>query len=67
MIHDHTELSTRSFDDVHAIQEELDQVRWDLNWARREIKRLQQIERHTLTSRLSRLRTKFNKLVGVAR
>ena len=31
MSKDHTELSTRSVVDVHAIQEELDQVRWGLH------------------------------------
>ena len=31
MSNDHTELTTRSFVDVHAIQEELDQVRWGLH------------------------------------
>jgi glucose-6-phosphate dehydrogenase assembly protein OpcA len=30
-MNDHTALSTRSFVDVHAIQEELDQVRWGLH------------------------------------
>src|SRR5712692_8470201 len=31
MSNDHTELTTRSFVDVHSIQEELDQVRWGLH------------------------------------
>jgi glucose-6-phosphate dehydrogenase assembly protein OpcA len=31
MIRNHTELATRTFVDVHAIQEELDQVRWGLH------------------------------------
>src|SRR5260370_23326390 len=31
MSKDHTELSTRSVVDVHAIQEELDQVRWGMH------------------------------------
>jgi glucose-6-phosphate dehydrogenase assembly protein OpcA len=31
MSSDHTELATRTFVDVHAIQEELEQVRWGLN------------------------------------
>jgi glucose-6-phosphate dehydrogenase assembly protein OpcA len=31
MTNEHTELSTRTFVDVHAIQDELDQVRWGLH------------------------------------
>jgi len=31
MTNEHTELTTRSFVDVHSIQEELDQVRWGLH------------------------------------
>jgi hypothetical protein len=46
-----------------ALRRELDQARWDLAWARREIKRLQRADRNSLSARLGRLRSKLSGLL----